>query len=78
MKQPAVYTMANKAKGTLYTGVTSNLKNRMWGLGVGSLAIRTSRLTNIGNGSLQGVGYAPLCPTYEACVVFDGFPPSRE
>ena len=29
MKQPAVYIMANKAKGVLYTGVTSNLKNRM-------------------------------------------------
>ena len=30
MKQPAVYIMTNKAKGTLYTGVTSNLKNRVW------------------------------------------------
>ena len=66
MKQPTLYIMANKAKGVLYTGVTSNLKNRMWGLGLGSLAIQTSRLTNIGNGSIQGVGYAPLCPTYEA------------
>ena len=28
MKQPAVYIMATKAKGVLYTGVTSNLKNR--------------------------------------------------
>ena len=45
MKQPALYIMGNKPKGTLYTGVTSNLKNRMWGLGVGSLAIRTSSLT---------------------------------
>ena len=45
MKQPALYIMTNKAKGTLYTGVTSNLKNRMWGLGVGSLAVRTSSLT---------------------------------
>ena len=46
MRQPAPYIMGNKAKGTLYTGVTSNLKNRMWGLGLGSLAIRTSSLTN--------------------------------
>ena len=30
MKQPAVYIMTNKAKGTLYTGVTSNLKKRVW------------------------------------------------
>ena len=29
IKQPAVYIMANKAKGVLYTSVTSNLKNRM-------------------------------------------------
>ena len=31
MKQPAVYIMTNKAKGTLYTGVTNNLKKRVWG-----------------------------------------------
>ena len=30
MKQPAVYIMGNKPKGTLYTNVTSNLKNRVW------------------------------------------------
>ena len=30
MKQPALYIMGNKPKGTLYTNVTSNLKNRMW------------------------------------------------
>ena len=30
MKQPAVYIMASKARGTLYTGVTSNLKKRVW------------------------------------------------
>ena len=38
MKQPAVYIMTNKAKGTLYTGVTSNLKNRVWEHRRGSLA----------------------------------------
>ena len=56
MRQPALYIMTNKAKGTLYTGVTSNLKNRMWGLGLGSLAIRTSSLTNLGNGSIWVLG----------------------
>ena len=30
IKQSVVYIMASKAKGTLYMGVTSNLKNRMW------------------------------------------------
>ena len=30
MKQPAVYIMANKRNGTLYTGVTSNLVQRVW------------------------------------------------
>lgn len=29
MKQPAVYIMANKRNGTLYTGVTSNLPHRV-------------------------------------------------
>ena len=30
MKQPAIYIMANKRNGTLYTGVTSNLVQRIW------------------------------------------------
>ncbi len=30
MKRPAVYIMANKRNGTLYTGVTSNLPQRVW------------------------------------------------
>jgi putative endonuclease len=30
MKQPAIYIMANRRKGTLYTGVTSNLSQRVW------------------------------------------------
>ena len=30
MKQPAVYIMANKRNGTLYTGVTSVLVQRAW------------------------------------------------
>lgn len=29
-KQPAVYIMASKRNGTLYVGVTSNLKKRIW------------------------------------------------
>jgi len=30
MKQPAVYILANKSYGTLYTGVTSNLVQRIY------------------------------------------------
>ena len=30
MKRPAVYIMANRRNGTLYTGVTSNLVQRVW------------------------------------------------
>ena len=30
MKQPAVYILASKRNGTLYTGVTSNLVQRIW------------------------------------------------
>jgi putative endonuclease len=30
MKQPAVYMVANRRNGTLYTGVTSNLPQRIW------------------------------------------------
>ena len=30
MKQPAVYMMANKRNGAIYTGVTSKLAQRVW------------------------------------------------
>ena len=30
MKQPAVYIMANRRNGAFYTGVTSNLVQRVW------------------------------------------------
>ena len=30
MKYPAVYILASKKNGTLYTGVTSNLPKRIW------------------------------------------------
>ena len=30
MKQPAVYIMANRRNGALYTGVTSGLVQRVW------------------------------------------------
>lgn len=29
-RQPAVYIMASRRNGTLYTGVTSNLAQRVW------------------------------------------------
>ncbi len=30
MKQPAVYILASQRHGTLYTGVTSDLRRRIW------------------------------------------------
>ena len=30
IRQPAVYIMASRRNGTLYTGVTSNLPQRIW------------------------------------------------
>ncbi|MDE0823778.1 MAG: GIY-YIG nuclease family protein [Dehalococcoidia bacterium] len=30
MRQPCVYLLANRRSGTLYTGVTSNLIQRVW------------------------------------------------
>ncbi|TIX50956.1 GIY-YIG nuclease family protein [Alteraurantiacibacter aquimixticola] len=30
MRRPAVYIMANKRNGAIYTGVTSNLPQRVW------------------------------------------------
>jgi len=30
MRQPAVYIVANRRNGTIYTGVTSNLVQRVW------------------------------------------------
>jgi putative endonuclease len=30
VKQPAVYILASRRNGTLYTGVTSNLVKRVW------------------------------------------------
>src|SRR5579885_968324 len=30
MREPAVYIMANRRNGTLYTGVTSDLSRRAW------------------------------------------------
>ena len=29
-KKPAIYLLTNKSNGTLYTGVTSDLPNRVW------------------------------------------------
>ncbi|MEO1319752.1 MAG: GIY-YIG nuclease family protein [Pseudomonadota bacterium] len=30
VRLPAVYIMTNKVRGTLYTGVTTNLPGRVW------------------------------------------------
>ncbi|MBC7697066.1 MAG: GIY-YIG nuclease family protein [Bacteroidia bacterium] len=30
MKQPCIYILSNKPRGTLYIGVTSDLANRIW------------------------------------------------
>ena len=43
MKQPAVYMMASKRNGAIYTGVTSNLIQRAWQHREGLLAGFTKR-----------------------------------
>ena len=43
MKQPAVYIMASKWNGTLYTGVTSNLIARVWQHRTGAVGGFTKR-----------------------------------
>ena len=43
MKHPAVYIMTNRPNGTLYTGVTSNLPQRVWQHREGALPGFTTR-----------------------------------
>jgi len=43
VKQPAVYILANRKNGTLYTGVTSNLPQRVWQHRTGVVAGFTKR-----------------------------------
>jgi predicted GIY-YIG superfamily endonuclease len=43
MRQAAVYIMANRPNGTLYTGVTSNLPQRAWLHRSGTIAGFTAR-----------------------------------
>lgn len=42
-KSPAVYMMASKRNGTIYTGVTSDLARRVWQHREGDIAGFTSR-----------------------------------
>lgn len=43
MKQPAVYILTNRRHGTLYTGVSSNLVQRVWQHRNGAVEGFTSR-----------------------------------
>jgi putative endonuclease len=43
MRQPAIYIMASKQNGTLYTGVTSDLSRRVWEHREGLVSGFTSR-----------------------------------
>jgi putative endonuclease len=43
VKQPAVYIMASKRNGTLYTGVTSDLVKRVWQHRTGAVGGFTER-----------------------------------
>ena len=43
MKQPAVYMVANRRNGAIYTGVTSNLPQRIWQHREGVVAGYTKR-----------------------------------
>ena len=43
MKQPAVYIMASRRNGTLYTGVTSDLVKRAWQHRTGAVGGFTKR-----------------------------------
>jgi putative endonuclease len=43
MKQPAVYIMASRRNGTLYTGVTSDLVKRVWQHRTGAVGGFTKR-----------------------------------
>jgi putative endonuclease len=43
MREPAVYIMASQRNGTLYTGVTSNLGQRVWQHRTGAVSGFTKR-----------------------------------
>ena len=60
--QPAVYIMASKRNGTLYTGVTSNLPQRVW-----------QHREGVGDGFTRRYGckmlvWYEMAPTMEAAI----------
>ncbi|WCT73898.1 GIY-YIG nuclease family protein [Sphingomonas naphthae] len=63
MKQPAVYIMANKRNGTLYTGVTSNLPQRAWQHREGAVEGFTQRY------GCKSLVWFEMAPTMEAAIV---------
>ena len=53
MKQPTTYIMANLRNGTRYTGITSDLVNRVWQQCQRSYAIPRRRDCRVAFGSSQ-------------------------
>ncbi|MGN6269202.1 MAG: GIY-YIG nuclease family protein [Sphingomonas sp.] len=62
-RQPAVYIMANKRNGTLYTGVTSYLPQRAWQHRTGAIEGFTKRY-----GCKMLVWYE-MAPTMESAIL---------
>ncbi|MBO9576149.1 MAG: GIY-YIG nuclease family protein [Sphingobium sp.] len=63
MKQPAVYIMANRRNGTLYTGVTSDLPQRVWQHREGVAEGFTQRY------GCKALVWYEMAPTMEAAIL---------